>query len=518
MKVHLANLRLQSFPLAGNAFVHYFRHGRSPLLEFECPVGKGRERHDNKERAVLLLDLHQVCDQRDGLDGLAESHLVGQDAVQAVVVQRHHPLQALELVFLERAADKDRRLLVDHLFDPVGLAVVIALDLCFFKGLSFVVHQLHSAAHSGVAVQLVSLLGAHALGKVVEILVRLLEEVSDARVLGLVHQLQIRLFVIILQGRQTGFGHPVRFLGLLLFHRVVIGHDLPGQDPYAVLLAEVEASHLRTVVEHSSEKIVVLLLFAAVAFCALLSLQALRHAGFPQGLLFHAPVGGPVALRHERRRAGHAFDHLLAQPALPAEKSERLQLDERLQFRRPARRHLQHGIVEVHRPAQGLVAEVARHFLQFTDPLVDPSANLTFTFLREGDRVQPHRVQDRHDHALLPRVVSQGLLQLRVRRRKAAVLLRYRGELGRLLRRCGGSRRRLMVRNSRLDYLFREVARGRGHRRNTGYRRTQTENRFLEIAREREVSRYELVRHDLKPQGRELGLGVRVRRRTRGSF
>ena len=28
------------------------------------------------------------------LDGLAKAHLVGQDAVKVVVVQRHHPLEA----------------------------------------------------------------------------------------------------------------------------------------------------------------------------------------------------------------------------------------------------------------------------------------------------------------------------------------------------------------------------------------------------------------------------------------
>lgn len=56
-----------------------------------------RERYDDEEGPVDALVLHEVCDERDGLDGLSQTHLVGQDAVQVVVVQGHQPLQTLDL-------------------------------------------------------------------------------------------------------------------------------------------------------------------------------------------------------------------------------------------------------------------------------------------------------------------------------------------------------------------------------------------------------------------------------------
>ena len=56
-----------------------------------------RERHDDEERPVDALVLHEVCDERDGLDGLPQPHLISQDAIQVVVVQGHQPLQTLDL-------------------------------------------------------------------------------------------------------------------------------------------------------------------------------------------------------------------------------------------------------------------------------------------------------------------------------------------------------------------------------------------------------------------------------------
>lgn len=56
-----------------------------------------RERDDDEEGPVDALVLHEVCDERDGLDGLPQAHLVGQDAIQVVVVKGHQPLQALNL-------------------------------------------------------------------------------------------------------------------------------------------------------------------------------------------------------------------------------------------------------------------------------------------------------------------------------------------------------------------------------------------------------------------------------------
>lgn len=41
--------------------------------------------------------LHEVRDEGDGLDGFPQAHLVGQDPVQVVVVERDQPLQAFDL-------------------------------------------------------------------------------------------------------------------------------------------------------------------------------------------------------------------------------------------------------------------------------------------------------------------------------------------------------------------------------------------------------------------------------------
>lgn len=60
-------------------------------------TGYSRERHNDEERPVDAFVLHEVRDERDGLDGLPQAHLVSQDAVQVVVVQGHQPLQAFDL-------------------------------------------------------------------------------------------------------------------------------------------------------------------------------------------------------------------------------------------------------------------------------------------------------------------------------------------------------------------------------------------------------------------------------------
>lgn len=56
-----------------------------------------RERYDYEEGPIDALVLHEVCDERNGLDGLSQTHLVSQDAIQVVVVQGHQPLQTLDL-------------------------------------------------------------------------------------------------------------------------------------------------------------------------------------------------------------------------------------------------------------------------------------------------------------------------------------------------------------------------------------------------------------------------------------
>lgn len=41
--------------------------------------------------------LHEVCDESDSLDGFSQTHLIGQDPIQVVVVKRNQPLQTFNL-------------------------------------------------------------------------------------------------------------------------------------------------------------------------------------------------------------------------------------------------------------------------------------------------------------------------------------------------------------------------------------------------------------------------------------
>ena len=63
--------------------VHHHVHLRGPLLKLLLPGGHGGERHAHEHGALEGVVVPQVFEETDGLDGLAEAHLVGQD--EAVV-------------------------------------------------------------------------------------------------------------------------------------------------------------------------------------------------------------------------------------------------------------------------------------------------------------------------------------------------------------------------------------------------------------------------------------------------
>ena len=75
---------------------------RGPFLKFQRPVGQSRQGHDDQIRSRVLLDFHQVSDQTDCLDRFAQTHFVGQNSVQVVVVKRHEPLQTFDLILCKR--------------------------------------------------------------------------------------------------------------------------------------------------------------------------------------------------------------------------------------------------------------------------------------------------------------------------------------------------------------------------------------------------------------------------------
>lgn len=58
---------------------------------------------------MIGLVVLQVAEQRDGLQGLAQTHLVGQDAVDAVLVEGYHPVEATDLVVTHLATLDVRR-------------------------------------------------------------------------------------------------------------------------------------------------------------------------------------------------------------------------------------------------------------------------------------------------------------------------------------------------------------------------------------------------------------------------
>jgi hypothetical protein len=93
-------------------------------------------------RPVDLLELLDEGDHGDGLDGLAQAHVVGQDAADAALVETDHPVEAHQLVVLQLAALQQRGLLrearedvilrlllLDQLLDLLLLLVEVSAPL-----------------------------------------------------------------------------------------------------------------------------------------------------------------------------------------------------------------------------------------------------------------------------------------------------------------------------------------------------------------------------------------------------
>ncbi|KAI3476086.1 hypothetical protein L1887_62392 [Cichorium endivia] len=68
-----------------------------PALELAVPVVQRRLGHDDEVEAGRVAEVAEVAEEGDGLERLAEAHLVCEDAVDAVVVERDHPVEALDL-------------------------------------------------------------------------------------------------------------------------------------------------------------------------------------------------------------------------------------------------------------------------------------------------------------------------------------------------------------------------------------------------------------------------------------
>ena len=70
---------------------------RRELGKLARPVAQHRLGHENEVRARHLARLFEVRQEGDGLERLAQAHLVCKDAADVVVVQVDHPVEALQL-------------------------------------------------------------------------------------------------------------------------------------------------------------------------------------------------------------------------------------------------------------------------------------------------------------------------------------------------------------------------------------------------------------------------------------
>mmetsp|Transcript_3339 Transcript_3339/g.11042 ORF Transcript_3339/g.11042 Transcript_3339/m.11042 type:complete len:317 (-) Transcript_3339:300-1250(-) len=71
---------------------------RAPPPQLAVPVGEHRFWDDDQVRPRDAARLLEVCQERDGLQRLAQPHLVGEDAVEPVVVAHRQPAQPVQLV------------------------------------------------------------------------------------------------------------------------------------------------------------------------------------------------------------------------------------------------------------------------------------------------------------------------------------------------------------------------------------------------------------------------------------
>ena len=67
------------------------------MLEFVHPVGERRLGHEDHVRPVDVPEVLHVAEERDGLQRFAKTHFVGQNSVDAVLVEGDHPVEAADL-------------------------------------------------------------------------------------------------------------------------------------------------------------------------------------------------------------------------------------------------------------------------------------------------------------------------------------------------------------------------------------------------------------------------------------
>ena len=78
---------------------------RAEALELGHPRGEHRERRDDQVRPADALDELEVGEEGDGLQRLAQAHLVREDGIDAAPVHAHQPAQPAQLVVTHRHQD-----------------------------------------------------------------------------------------------------------------------------------------------------------------------------------------------------------------------------------------------------------------------------------------------------------------------------------------------------------------------------------------------------------------------------
>lgn len=313
LKLAAANVHLHVAPHVGRALVHDLADCRRPLVKLQRPVGQGGQGYDDEVGPILVLALNEIGDQADGLNGFAKTHFIRENAVEVIIVERYHPLQTLNLVILEGAADQDGRLR-DALLDAVRDLVIIDLAVLVT----------HVTAKEGT-LRIDLLLVDDGLGKRVEKAIGLLEQLSQAGILGLVNEFHVGFFVIFTQRTHT-FARDALCLLLLLFLDMLMVLKngaaelvLPGQE------LSTPRHEIAAVVANGLKVLEVLFLLSVLEIDALLLLGSFEHVCLAERRFFQFAVGHFVA---QGGCLGHGPDEFLTELLLLVGEPQLFELDE----------------------------------------------------------------------------------------------------------------------------------------------------------------------------------------------
>lgn len=353
-----------------------------------------------------------------------------------VVVQRDHPLQSLELIRLELASNKDRRLNRDRLLDAMRDVIVVDLvlgGLLLEDGLrskprlarwlllarrssfgsALDLHPLGSSfscSLGGGGSFLLGVLGTLSSddGRLllrddggsegIEESVRLAQKMGNTSILGRVDELEVPFLVVGPQRLETLLRDPLHAPLLVL-----LGVDVELLQRLAELeelglMGLVRGVESRTMVDNLVEVVEMLLLGPALSLRLLLALELLRQPGVSERLLLGATEVGAIARESEGGGLVEASYYLLAEGALLGEEVERFEFDEGFE--------LLGSEVGVGEGEGGggrvegdgrLLRDVGGEGFEFANALLDASFDETVALGGEGGRIESRRKEGRDE-------------------------------------------------------------------------------------------------------------------------